>query len=298
MSDLPQQAAFWGLEAEDLHVLYIVTGWFNGITFEINGEEYSIAADHEPSLAKLFQAVKWDYRDHEAAHDRLLRKELLEEKYICRRKIDWMPTEKGRRAIRDCLQDQSDNIRPGWADDDASGPLFGDPNEGMIHRKGVEITGRILPWMPWAGDRRYGPYNVEWYPTDNSGQSCHDLHVDTVDHQKDVGVEVITDSNNPSHLADKWSRYQSKSRVTFWVFDTRETACRMWNLLDRRGMFRLDSQFRNPGSWGATAINAKIQRSSNRFNQPADDVVYTVTGILEGGKDRIQDLFEDYYSNK
>lgn len=298
MSDLPQQAAFWGLEAEDLHILYLVTNWFNTITFNINGEEYCIATDHEPSLEKLFQATEWDYRDHEAAHDRLLRKGLLEEKYICRRQTDWVPTEEGRQAIRDCLQDYSDNVRPEWADEDARGPLFGDPNEGLLHRKGVEIAGRILPWMAWAHDMRHGPYGVEWYPTNSGGQSCHDLHVDTVDHQKDVGVEVITDSNNPSHLADKWSRYQSKSRVTFWVFDTRETACRMWNLLDRRGDFRLDGQFRNLENWSAMAINKKIQRSSNKFSQPADDVVYTVTGLLEGGRDRIQDLFEGYYSDK
>jgi hypothetical protein len=299
MSDLPPQASFWGLTAEDLQILTAVTAWFNGGTFITDDEDYCIATDPEPSLATLLHVLGEDYRDYEDAHDRLLRKGLLEEKYICRQQVDWVPTEEGREAIRDCLTHLSDQVRPSWADEDARGPLFGDPNEGLLHRKGVELAGRILPWRPWASDQRSGPYGVEWYPTNAGGQSCHDLHVDTVEWQEDVGVEVITDSNNPGHLADKWSRYQSQSRVTFWVFDSRETACRMWNLLDRRGDFYLDGQFRNLENWSADAINAKIWRSSKKYrDQPTGDIVYTVTGLLEGGRDRVQDLFEAYYSNK
>lgn len=93
----------------------------------------------------------------------------------------------------------------------------------------------------------YYNYEVEWYPTDRRGESCHDLHVEMKEGTPDVGVEVVTDGNNTDCLVSKWNRLQNEDRVTFWIFDRRETACRYWNKLDSRGEFSLDNQCRKPG---------------------------------------------------
>ncbi|MCU4744214.1 hypothetical protein [Natronoglomus mannanivorans] len=296
---LPSQAHFWGIREEELHVLYTITYWFNGKPVKIRGKKRRIATHHDLPLDDLFQGTRWDYKTHGHAHKRLLNNGLLQEKYVCRRKIDWAPTQEGRKAIRDVLKQWSDSLRPEWADEEQDGPLFGDPNEGVVHRKGVEIAARIFPGMPWAWsmERNGRAYGVEWYPTDKEGQSCHDLHIDTHEQMTDVGIEVITDSNNIDRLVAKWRRLRDEDRTTFWVFDRRETACRLWNELDYRGLFHLDGKFRKHGNWSSQAINRKIWRSSDIYRgEPAGDIVQTVTGLLEGDEDTIQDLFEEYYS--
>ncbi|GEM_PF-1108436 len=301
--DLPSQATFWGIREPELRILYLITYWFNGLPLTIRDEKRRIATHHDLPLKELFRATEWDYELHEPAHQRLLNNGLLQEEYVCRRKIDWGPTQQGRQATRDVLKPWSGNLRPDWADETDSGPLYGDPNEGVVHRKGVEIAGRMFPAMPWAWDiENVSPtpnYDVEWYPTDRRGESCHDLHVETNEWTPDVGVEVVTDCNNTSRLVSKWKRFQNEDLVTFWVFDRRETACRFWNKLDLRGEFYLDSQFRNHGNWSAKAINRKIWRSSKSYrNEPAGDIVLTVTGLLEGDKDTIQEPFVEYHSTK
>ncbi|MFC7027198.1 hypothetical protein ACFQJ5_05655 [Halomicroarcula sp. GCM10025324] len=296
---VPSQATFWGIRKPEIRVLLVITSWFNGRPVTIRGEKRKLATHHEPSLEGLFRASQWDYESHADAHQRLLNNDLLQEEYVARRKIDWSPTEQGRQAIRDCLKPWGDYVRPEWADERDSGPLYGDPNEGLLHRKGVEIAGTVLPWMAWAFDIEHPsePYGVEWYPNDNRGEACHDLHVDTNEWMDDVGVEVITSSNNLDHLVSKWSRYQDEDRLTFWIFDTRETACQLWNALDSRSHFYLDGRFNHHSNWSAKAINRKIWRSSDKYREePAGDLVHTVTGLLEGDRDTIQELFEEYHS--
>lgn len=301
MPQIPQQAKFWGIRKPEIRILYLITRWFNGLPLTIRGEERRIGTHHDLPLEDLFRADNWDYdyERYEHAHERLLNNGLLQEEYVCRRKIDWGPTQQGRKAIREVLKPWANELRPDWADKFATGPLFGDPNEGVTHRKGVEIAGHMIPQMAWAWDiqdrgRRYG---VEWYPT-HRGNSCHDLHVDTTERMDNVGVEVVTDSNNFDRLVNKWRRLQNEDRLTLWLFDRRETACRLWNELDYRDEFYLDGQFRNHGNWSAKAINRKIWRSSDTYRgKPSEDIVQTVTGLLEGDDDTIQDLFEEYYSN-
>ncbi|GAB7091422.1 hypothetical protein JCM18237_16930 [Halorubrum luteum] len=299
---LPSQAQFWGIREPELRILLVTTHWFNGKSLEIRGEQRHIATHPDLRLEGLFRATDWNYERHKNAHERLLSNGLLQEEYVCRRKIDWGPTQQGLKAIRDVLKPWGDSLRPEWADEDDDGPLFGDPNEGTTHRKGVEIAGNLFPKMAWAYDlhRPGSPcYGIEWYPTDRDGEACHDLHVDTQEHMTDVGIEVITNSNNNDRLVKKWKRLQDESRTTFWIFDTRETACRLWNELDYQGVFYLDGQFRNHENWSAQAINRKLWRSSNTYREePAGDIVQTVTGLLEGGREPIRDLFEEYYSTK
>jgi hypothetical protein len=298
---LPSKAEFWGVREREFHILLLVTHWFNRKSLQIRNEDRRIGTHHDPPLKDLFRAADWDYRTHQQAHERLLNNGLLQEQYVCRRKIDWGPTQQGLQAIRECLEPWADQLRPEWADETTDGPTFGDPNEGVVHRKGVEVAGDLLRRMPWTHDHRGIPHGNGrvWYPTDRRGQSCHDLHIDTNEHVADVGVEVVTTSNNISRLVDKWERLQKEDRLTLWVFDNRKTACQLYNNLDSRGEFLLDGQFTTPANWSADAINKKVWRSSATFREePAGDLVQTVTGLLEGGKHTVQELFEAYYSNK
>jgi hypothetical protein len=301
MSDeLPSQASFWGLREQEIRVLTLVTHWFNGKSLTIRGEERQLGTHHDLPLEEMFRGTDWNYELHEHAHDRLLSMELLQEMYVARRKIDWAPTEQGVRAIRDCLKDRDSLIRPRWAEPTDTGPIYGDPNEGLLHRKGVEVAGKKLPRMAWTHDHRGYSHGkgLVWYPADHRGEACHDLHIDTNEWMDNVGVEVITSSNNMDYLVDKWARHQREDRLTLWVFDRRETACRLWNELDYRGEFYLDRQFQGVENWSAKAINKKVWRSSDKYRrEPAGDLIQTVTGLLEGDKDTIYQLFENYYSN-
>ena len=298
MPEIPQQAEYWGIGGDELTVLTVITRWFNGQTFLIGGEERQISTHHELPLEDMFSMYMVNYDSFRGAHQRLLEKGLVEEKYVARRKIDWAPTEDGRQAIRDCIGSWDDDIAPRWADESEGRVLYGDhPKEGLPHRKGVEIAGTTLPDMDWARQPNGRPYGVEWYPTDRRSKSHYDLYVDTMDEIDDVGVEVITSSNNLDYLVSKWKRHQSKDRLTVWVFDRRETACRLWNELDHRGEFRIDGRFRTPSDRSVHTINRKIWRSSQKFHdRPAGEVIHTVTGLMEGNADSIQNLFEDYYS--
>lgn len=298
---MPPQAKFWGLGPLELTILNAITYWYNGKMMRIGCEKHNIATHYEPTLEEIFTGGGLNYQEHRDAHERLLKNGFLKEEYICRQKIDWSPTQQGLQAIRENLHQCIDDLRPSWANKDAEGPIFGDPNESLCHRKGVEIAGKMFPRFAWAFDieNHSTPYGVEWYPTDNQGQSCHDLHIDTNEWTTDVGIEVITNSNNRDHLINKWQRLQDEDRITFWIFDKRNTACKLWNELNKRGIFYLDGQFQNYGNWSAKAINRKIWRSSNKFrNEPAGDIVHTVTGLLEGDRDMVQEIFEEYYSTK
>jgi len=297
--DIPSTAAFWGLRVEEIHVLFLVCHWYNGKTIDVFDEPRRIATHREPPLEDLFRATKWDYAEHEHAHQRLLDNGFLQEEYVCRRKIDWSPTQQGLRAMRDCLGDWTEKLRPHWADDDADGPIFGDPNEGLLHRKGVEVAAQMLSGMSWAHEPNGRPYWIDRYPEDGRGEACHDLHVGTTEHLKDVGVEVLTANNNGEYLTEKWKRHAKEDLTTWWICDSRSTACRLFNELHRREVFCLDGgPFTEPANWSAEAINRKLWRSKDDHRgKDASDIVHTITGVFEGDRAKIQELFEAYYEN-
>jgi len=296
---LPSKAKFWGIGPDEAIVLLVITYWFNGRTLTIRGEDRQIGTHHDLPLEDMFRGSKFDYSDYEAAHEWLIANDFLQEQYICRRKIDWSPTEQGIQAIRECLEPWDDNVRPEWADETASGPLYGDPNEGLVHRKGVEVAANELPKNAWTYDHRGRYYGMSYYPEDDRGEACHDFHVQTADHLQDIGVDVITSNNNDDYFVQKWERFAEEDRLTFWLFDGRETACGMFNELDKQGRLYLDGgQFNTPANWSAKAINRKLWRSESNYRRTEiSDVVHTVTGVLEGDDETLHNLFNDYYSN-
>lgn len=299
--DPPPEANFYGLGEPSVDILFLVTRWRNGLSFSIRGEQRSIGTHHEPALRHLFKP--WNAAEftqkHEDAHERMLSKGLLQEDYLCRRKVDWLLTEDGLKAVNDIFDNETE-LRPEWADDDADGPLYTDPNELIPHRKGVEVAENRLRDMAWAYDiENHGrPYGIEWYPTDGKGQKCHDLHIDTQEHMTDIGVEVITESNNQSRPIQKWERFRDEDRLTLWVFDNRETACDFFNTLDSTGYFRLDgAQFNNPSNWSQQEINRKIRRSAKANRKEPVDLVHTITGMFKQDHDDIYEVFENSLKN-
>lgn len=296
--ELPPQANFWGVGPDELQILLVITHWFNGRSLTIRGEDRQIGTHHDLPLEDMFRGTSFDYTDHERAHERLLANDLLQEEYVCRRKINWAPTEQGIRAIRDCLEPWDDRLHPEWADETDSGPIYGDPNEGVLHRKGVEVAAHALRSNAWTYDHRGRYYGMSYYPETDQGEACHDFHITTTDHMDDIGVEVITANNNADYLVNKWERFAEEDRITLWLFDGRDTACRMFNVLDKRGRLYLDGgQFSTPANWSAQAINHKLWRSESNYRRSTlSDVVHTVTGVLEGNDEKLHDLFNDYYS--
>lgn len=297
----PSQAKFWGIDSDELRILFLITHWFNGLPMVIHDEKRRIGTHHDPSLADMFNSVKWDYSDHEDAHERLLSNNILEEEYVCRRKVDWSPTEQGIRAIRDSLKPWAEKLQPHWAEDrDKSGPIFGDPNESLIHRKGVEVAAHALTLQAWAFDIHSRCYGYCRYPSDS-----YDFVIESTESMDNVGVEVITNHNNTEHIVEKWRRLAKSDRITLWLFDGRDTACKMFNALDRRNLVFLDGgQFKNPGNWSAQAINQKLWRSeTDIYGTEIEDLVHTVTGILEtdnrmmSDDSTMYDLFKGYYDN-
>jgi hypothetical protein len=296
---LQQRSNFWGIDKKHGLLLVVITAWINGVEFETDAGKRHIGRNRDPKLNELCRWFGTEYSRLQEAHESLLQRDVVEEKYVCRRKVDWAPTSRGRKVIREVLHPQLNDIEPRWADEDDRGPLYGDPNAGVIHRKGVEIANNMFPGMAWAYEIGGRPYGVQRYPTDNGGKSCHDIHIDTEERWEDVGVEVITNNNNRDRLVKKWKRFQSENRLTFWIFDERQTACKLWNELHDRGVTKLDGRFSNKSNWSAEAINQKIWRSSKQYNNKlTKDIVQTVTGLFEGDKDTIQNLFRQHQSER
>lgn len=297
---LPPQADLWGIRDSDIPVLLVITHWFNGRSLAIRGEKRRLGTHHELRLEDMFRGTQWDYEQHADAHQRLLENGFLQEEYVARRKIDWSPTKQGRKAIQTCLTPWDDMLRPKWASESSVGPLYGDPDKGLYHRKGVEVAGKVLPQIVQDNDPdtpQVHPRGVEWYPNRHADEACHDLHIDTDGWLGNIGVEVITHTDNLGHFISKWQRYQKEDRLTFWIFDGRKTACQLWNALDSRQHFYLDGQFNNHGNWSAKPINHKIWRSSKKYREePAGDLIHTVTGLLEGDKESLTGLFKDYFA--
>jgi len=300
LDKLPPEADLWGIREADVPVLLVIARWFNGQSLTIRGEKRRLATHHELPLEDMFRGTQWDYKQYSDAHQRFLENGFLEERYVARRKIDWSPTEQGRQAIQTCLTPWDDIVRPKWASESSSGPLYGDPDKGVYHRKGVEVAGVVLPQIVRESNLNTPdgrPGEIEWYPNHQRDGSCHDLHIDTNERTGDIGVEVISGVDNLDEFITKWLRYQNEDRLTFWIFDGRQTACQSWNELDSRRQFYLDGQFNNHRNWSARSINRKIWRSSNKYRgESTGDLIHTVTGLLEGDKEGLRQLFEEYLS--
>jgi len=290
-------ARFHGLRDDEVDILYLVTRWFNSKPFHIGEEELHISQDQELPLRDMFDG--WnsrEYSDYEDAHNRLLDRGFLNEDWLGRRKVDWLLTEQAIRAIRDIFKGQVDELglRPDWASEDATGPIFGDPNELLLHRKGVEAVGRRIQTLSWSK-------KVNWYPRAGNSESA-DITFWTPDHIGSWKVEVLTNTNNTEQWMAKWDSFRKDYRNTFWVFEDRSTMCSFFNALHDRGVYDMDGgRFSHPYSnWSPQAVNRKLWRSRDPSEPYSDaaDLVNTITAIVESDMRTFKDWFDEYFSER
>lgn len=287
-------ANFYGLSDDEVDILYLAATWYNSKPYHIGGEKLHISQDQELPLRDMFDG--WnsrEYTDYEDAHERLLERGFLDEGWLCRRKIDWLLTEQGIRAIRDTFKGQVDDLglRPDWAREDDPGPIFGDPNELLLHRKGVDAVGRRVEALSWTSQ-------VIWYPNRGSDKTG-DITFRTPDQVHDWSVEVLTNTNNAEHWVSKWDALRKDYRNVFWVFEDRTTMCSFFNTLHDRGVYDMDGgRFSNPYSnWSSQAVRRKLWRSKDP-NEPygdAGDLVHTITGVVEADMSTFRGWFDEYF---
>lgn len=289
------RARFYGLNDHQIDILHVVIRWYNSKTFRFENEKRHISMHQELPLRDMFDALPIDYDDYEEAHQSLLDRGFLKHDWIGRRKIDWLPTEQGLRAIRDTFKGQVDKLRlrPNWAHENDDGPIFGDPNELLYHRKGVDAAGRRFENISWV---RY----VSWYPQVDLSKETPDLHVSLPQHSADWNVEVLTSTNNIEHWLTKWNRLRKGHRKVFWIFENRTTMCSFFNTLHDRGEYNLEGgQFSKPyKNWSAKAVTRKLWRSKDRDDPYAEagDLAHTITGVFESDMDTFVGWFDEYYA--
>ncbi len=293
--DYPEQARYYELNAEQVDILFLAAWWYNGKPLGIDGEQYRMGTDHEMRMEEMFRAWESEeYRWHEPAHDELLERGLLREEYICRRKIDWVLSETALRAIRDMFRPRVEalDLRPEWAGEGADGPIFGDPNELLLHRKGVEVAAASLGMLAWCA-------GVEFYPSSGGDGEVADLVIRRRGDWPDWSVEVLTDTHNSAQWTAKWRAYSASDRNVLWVFEDRGTMCRFFNMLSNAGEYSLDGGvFSKPYSnVSAAAVTRKLWRSKslNEGRGEAGDLAQTITGVFEAGPEVVADWFIEHY---
>lgn len=291
----PEQARFYGLDEHQVDVLFIITWWYNGKTLKIDGDKRRLATHHEPTLQELFDG--WpaeEYADHQNAHQRLLDRGFLREGWICRRKIDWMPTEQGIQAIRDIFKDHVDNfkLRPVWASENAAGPIFGDPNGLLLHRKGVEAAADRVQNFTWVN-------RLMWYPSLGGHKHHPDLKMSTPQKTSDWFVEVLTSTGDHDGWVEKWQSFKKRYVKVWWIFEGRSDMCSFFNKLHNEEIYTLDGgPFSKPyKNWSADAVNHKIWRSRKigKGDQEVADLVSTITSLVEADSDDVEEWFDTQF---
>ncbi|MFC4437480.1 MULTISPECIES: hypothetical protein [Natrialbaceae] len=291
----PEQARFYGLDEYQVDVLFIITWWYNGKCLKMGNEKRQLGTHSEPQLRELFSG--WsaeEYSDHEDAHQQLLDRGFLREGWICRRKIDWIPTEQGLQAIRDIFKDCADdfNLRPGWASEDDSGPIFGDPNELLLHRKGVEAAAHYVENYTWVE-------RLTWYPILGTHEHHPDLKMRTPQKTLDWFVEVLTSTGDRDGWVEKWESYKKRFVKVWWIFEGRSDMCAFFNKLHDERIYTLDGgPFSEPyKNWSADAVNRKIWRSRKVGNndQEAAHLVSTITSLVEAESDDVTEWFDTHF---
>lgn len=291
--ETPSQAEYYDLTPAELDILYIITWWYNGKPLTIRDETKRLATHHEPPLKDLFRGWDNNTYNHDDAHTRLLDRGFLSEDWLCRRKIDWLLTEKGLQAARDVFTPRATDFQPRWADEHHTGPLYGDPHELLHHRKGVEAAAHKLQTLPWVN-------TITYYPTPYTGDGeVGDLRVRTTDRKATWRVEVLTATNNTTHWINKWTQF-CDCQNTWWLFDSRSTMGQFFNRIDENTDYTLNNPITKPyKNWAPTAINKKLWRSNhNPTNKGhhAANLTHTITATLEADPAQVATWFDNYYS--
>lgn len=293
MGDLPSGARLQGLREQEFDILVPIAGWFCGVSFPFGEGERAIGTHYEPDIEALCESLNYSFdRD---AFERLRERGYLETQFICRRQVEWVPTQQARDVINEFVVYNGDAVELQGADSDRSGFLRGRANESLLHRKGVAT---IRAAMEADSSLRDSDAPIEEYSV-REGRRRQDLCFRTVDRMDDMGVEVVTSTDSVSGLIDKWQDFLEIPGFTVWIFDSRETACELFNELHREEVFQLDGGLcREPSTRNPTVMNGKLRRSwCDGASGSVSPVMNTITAVFEADGNKIDEVVNEDYDN-
>lgn len=282
----------YGLTKPEVHILFKVAAWFNGLTFQIHDHPCSIATDHEPTVRQLC-GDSWK-ADWDVAHNRLIDRGLFKSEergeniYIAGRRCEWAPTQNALQVIEHIF-DEEEKIYPNWIlDEHERPPTFRDGNELLQHRKGVLAAKHLFGQL----QRVTG---IDTYPRVDLPQRP-DLRLWGGGEQL-ARVEVLTNHRNTKTWEQKFDRWRVEAAgPTVWLYENRENMVRFWNHLIDHGLIDLDGgRFGGRVSnWSPRRVNDRLRRSrEGRPSYCSHDVVWTIPGVVNGNRVDAFELFKD-----
>jgi hypothetical protein len=282
----------YGLEPPEVRILFKVAAWFNGFRFTVHDRKRSIASAHEPPLRQLFDD-RWDPQFDEA-HERLIQRGLFksqdrdENVYIAGRRCRYAPTQNCLKIIEQLFSDH-EKLYPDWAGDEHTRPpTFRDGSELLQHRKGVLASKHLF------GSLERVTF-VDTYPRVNLPQRP-DLRLFSHGDQL-ARLEVLTHHRNTDTWESKFEQWRAEAAgPTIWVFENRKHVIRFWNHFIDQGLIELDGgRFGGKvNNWSPLRVNDRLRRSrEGPPNYESHDVVWTIPGVLGGGRVDAFELLKD-----
>ena len=262
---------------EETVVSYLITGWFNGQTLQTEDRRLHIGKEYEPTLRQLCEPTGLSESGLADAHERMLSRGLVEEKYIAGKLRKWAPTQDFFHVVETIYAD-AETLYPGWLDvDEHSGPpTFRDGNELLEHRKGAITLGCALNSVEQITyTELYPRLRIEERP---------DLWVHKHGSPSAWGEITGTHNNRQSWERKYLAWRESEVPPTLWIFPNRKTMVKFWNHLIKKGLIQLDNgMFTGKATnWSPTRINDRLQRSrAGGYKYHSHDCCWTIAGLIE-----------------
>ena len=243
------------LTEDDRYLLWHLLNYYNGSKWTHNGESFLCGYSRPPSLRQLLQIDR--------KHLDLFESDVLprlrdygmikaDPVYLCRTKVAYAPTQRGRlvidRLFDDVFPKIYGDVEFDKEDVSTESVLAGEQNEGLTHRFGVLEVYYSIPksntttLYPTRGGRR-----ADVYTTGDAG---------------DYRIEVQSGHNDYQQIVDKYNGLASCDETVIWVFPDAHLAARTINLLeDRADAFDcVNAPFRNPENYRPNRLKEYLDR--------------------------------------
>ena len=157
-----------------------------------------------------------------------------------------------------------------------SGPVYGDPNESLTHRLGVELGYEIAQLQDW---------NPVRYPgASNSARPDLRATIQADGNTSVVHLEALTDHNNAKMLDRKRELMQRMDGTCSWMFENRQHATRALNYwCESSTLDLINAPYSNAGNHAFSKLNEYIARSKKNddFNCDFIDQVISVPQLYD-----------------
>lgn len=259
-----------------LNILRVVVAWLNRQPVKINDTEYSIGESKEPDLRSLMVARDLDTSGYKDALEDLRDFNILEDRWVCRRKVNWALTEYGYNLVNTHIDAPSWIYHPRFS---ATEPLLGVSTDRLLVRKGYWAVRNLA--LEWPEIKSIG-----FQPTDH----VH-LSLNRPNNRPDCGVISHAATNNTRQLKLRYNKASSFPNLPFiWVFDGRETMVESINHLHRDDNTEFSvyggALTGRPRNWAAKSVNDRLDESEG----DGMTAVTTMTSMIDGERDDLIDL--------